>query len=212
MPMRRPAPAIEPVSAIPSNSAAFPGPIAIDDPSRIRMRGSNPSFIRRALSGPPSRPSRYSEAAAAKNEELARPCPARKSFICCSDSALRSAAVLPGIGRGLRASTENSGAYASTDHRICFPQNCLVRSAPDAAPRELAVYDHTRQASNSVLLCPCCDVSLMHVVNFDVVVRARNALDQIHRLVTRRATSGENLNLSPLTLGHLLHSPLESQL
>jgi hypothetical protein len=44
----------------------------------------------------------------------------------------------------------------------------------------------------------------MHVVYFDVVVRARNALDQIHRLVTRRATGGENLDLSPLTLGHCL--------
>jgi hypothetical protein len=47
----------------------------------------------------------------------------------------------------------------------------------------------------------------MHVVNFDIVVRSRNALDQIHRLVTRRATGGENLNLSPLTLGHSLHPP-----
>jgi hypothetical protein len=54
----------------------------------------------------------------------------------------------------------------------CFPQNCLLRSAPGAAPRELAVYDHTRQASNAALLCPRCDVCLMHVVNFDVVVRA----------------------------------------
>src|SRR5258708_19505337 len=52
----------------------------------------------------------------------------------------------------------------------CFPQNCLVRAAPGAAPRELAVYDHTRQASNAVLLRPRCDVCLMHVVNFDVVV------------------------------------------
>jgi hypothetical protein len=41
---------------------------------------------------------------------------------------------------------------------------------------------------------------LMHVVNFDVVVRARDAPDQIHGLVTRRATSTENLNLSPF--GH----------
>jgi hypothetical protein len=43
---------------------------------------------------------------------------------------------------------------------------------------------------------------LMHVMNFDVVVRARNAPDQVRRLVTRRATGSENLNLSPLTLGH----------
>jgi hypothetical protein len=42
----------------------------------------------------------------------------------------------------------------------------------------------------------------MHVMNFDVVVRARNAPDQVHRLVTRRATGSENLNLSPLALGH----------
>src|SRR6266478_2926175 len=88
------------------------------------------------------------------------------------------------------------------------PQNCLLRSALGAAPRELAVHDHTRQASNPVLLCPRCDVCLMHVMNFDVVVRSRNALDQIHRLVTCRATGGENLNLSPLTLGHLLDRSL----
>jgi len=41
----------------------------------------------------------------------------------------------------------------------------------------------------------------VHVVNLDVVGRARNALDQLYRLVTRRAAGGENLNLSPLTLG-----------
>jgi len=45
-----------------------------------------------------------------------------------------------------------------------------------AATRKLAVDDHTRQASNSVLLCPNCNVSLMHVVNFDVVARARMRL------------------------------------
>src|SRR5580700_352326 len=45
MPMRRPAAAIEPVSPIACNSAALPGPIAIDDPSRMRMRGSNRSII-----------------------------------------------------------------------------------------------------------------------------------------------------------------------
>jgi hypothetical protein len=52
----------------------------------------------------------------------------------------------------------------------------------------------------------------MHVVNFDVVGRARNALDQFHRLVTRRATGGENLYLSPLTVGHGSILLLEGQL
>jgi hypothetical protein len=42
----------------------------------------------------------------------------------------------------------------------------------------------------------------MHVVNFDVVVCARNTPDQIHCLVTGRATSSKNLNLSSLILGH----------
>src|SRR5438552_2508614 len=51
MPMRRPAAAIDPVSLIASRSAAFPGPIAIEDPSRIRMRGSKRSFIRASHGG-----------------------------------------------------------------------------------------------------------------------------------------------------------------
>src|SRR5215472_18038153 len=46
MPIRRPAAAIEPVSPMASSSAALPGPMAIDDPSRMRIRGSNLSFIR----------------------------------------------------------------------------------------------------------------------------------------------------------------------
>jgi hypothetical protein len=45
MPMRRPAAAIEPVSPMASNNAALPGPMAIDDPSKMRMRGSKRSFI-----------------------------------------------------------------------------------------------------------------------------------------------------------------------
>jgi hypothetical protein len=53
-----------------------------------------------------------------------------------------------------------------------------------------------------MLFCPRCDVRLMHVMNFDVVVRACNAPDQVHRLVTGRATGSENLNLSPFALGH----------
>jgi hypothetical protein len=91
--------------------------------------------------------------------------------------------------------------YASERSADRLSQDCLVRPSPSAAPCELAVYDDTREAPNSMLLCPCCDVCLMHVVNFDVVVCACNTPDQIHRLVTGRATSSENLNLSPLTLG-----------
>jgi hypothetical protein len=52
----------------------------------------------------------------------------------------------------------------------------------------------------------------MHVVNFDVVGRARNALDQIHRFVTGRAAGSEDLNLFPLTLGHCFILLFESQL
>src|ERR1700738_3854342 len=79
----------------------------------------------------------------------------------------------------------------------CFPQIDLVRSAPGAAIRELAVDNHARQALNPVLLCPHGDVGLVHVVNLDVVGRTCNAPDQLYGLVTGRATGGENLNLSP---------------
>jgi D-arabinose 1-dehydrogenase-like Zn-dependent alcohol dehydrogenase len=106
---------------------------------------------------------------------------------------------LAGQEAGHNGQCESHAMVRSAD---CFPQNCLVRSASGAATRELAVYDHSRQASNPVLFCPRYDVRLMHVVNFDVVRRARNTLDQLHRLVTRRATGAENLNLSPLTLDH----------
>src|ERR1700730_4268152 len=43
--MRRPAAAIDPVSPINSKSAALPGPIAIELPSRMRSRGSSRSSI-----------------------------------------------------------------------------------------------------------------------------------------------------------------------
>jgi hypothetical protein len=97
-----------------------------------------------------------------------------------------------------------NGAVAApvSDQPIACLKNCLVRPSPSAASGELAVYDDTRQAANSMLFCPRCDVRVMHVMNFDVVVRARNAPDQVHRLVTRRATGTEDLNLSPLALGH----------
>jgi hypothetical protein len=99
------------------------------------------------------------------------------------------------------------------NQRIASLKNCFVRSAPSTAPRELTVDDHTRHAFNPVLLCPHCDVCLMHVVNCDVVGRARYTLDQVHRLVTRGATRGENLDLSSMTVGHwsilLLESPLK---
>jgi hypothetical protein len=103
----------------------------------------------------------------------------------------------------VRGPRRNGGRYYGNERSSdCLSQDCLVRPAPSAAPSELAVYDDTREAPNSMLLCPCCDVRLMHVVNFDVVVCARNTPDQIHRLMTGRATSGKNLNFSPLTLGH----------
>jgi hypothetical protein len=93
-----------------------------------------------------------------------------------------------------------------------LPQNDLIRSAPGAAACELAVDDHARQASDPVLFCPRCDVSLMHVVNFDVVGRSRDAPDQFHSLVAGRATRAENLNPFPLTLGHRFILLFESQL
>ena len=43
--------------------------------------------------------------------------------------------------------------------------------------------------------------------NHDIEIHDMHALDQIHRPC--RATGGENLNLSPLTLGHLLDRSLK---
>jgi len=84
----------------------------------------------------------------------------------------------------------------------CLSQNCLVGPPPGAAARELAVDDDTGQAADAELFGPGGDVRLMHVMNFDVVVSARNASDQGFGLMTRRAASGENFDLSPSSLGH----------
>jgi len=84
----------------------------------------------------------------------------------------------------------------------CLLQNFFVRPTPRTAIRKLTVDDDTRHALNAVLLCSRRDMSLMHIVNFDVVRRARNALDHLHRLVTRRATGAEDLDLFPLCLSH----------
>jgi hypothetical protein len=53
-----------------------------------------------------------------------------------------------------------------------------------------------------MLLGTCCDVRLLHVVNFDIVVGAGNAPHHIDGLAAGRATSRENLNPASLTLGH----------
>src|SRR5271166_104315 len=112
-------------------------------------------------------------------------------------------------------------SFAATQLALClicwrsadyFPQNRFVRPPPSAATRELAVHDDTRQAPNSMLLCPGCHVCLMHVVNFDVMVRASYTSDELHCIVTRRATGTENLDLSPLTLGHASFSSRKSVL
>jgi hypothetical protein len=80
----------------------------------------------------------------------------------------------------------------------CLAQDGLVRATFGAASRELPVNYSTRQASNAVVLCPRRDVWLVHVKDFDIVGRARNALHQLDRLVARRATGGENLDLFPV--------------
>ncbi len=81
-------------------------------------------------------------------------------------------------------------------------QNGLVGSSLGAAPRQLAVNDHARQTSDAVLFGSRRDVRLMHVMDFDVVVRAGNAPDQIDGFLTGRTTSSENFDLFSLTLNH----------
>ena len=72
---------------------------------------------------------------------------------------------------------------------------------PGAAARELAVEDDTGPAADAALFGPGGYVRLMHVMNFDVVVSARNASDQGFGLTTREAASGENFDVSPSSLG-----------
>jgi hypothetical protein len=81
-----------------------------------------------------------------------------------------------------------------------LPQDGFIRSPPGAASRKCAIHDHTRQALNTVLLCSGCDMSLMHVENFDIVGRARDARNQVNRLAARRTSGGKNLDL--LLWGH----------
>jgi len=52
------------------------------------------------------------------------------------------------------------------------------------------------------------DVRLMHVMNFDVVVCAGNAPDQIDGFLTGRATSTENIDLFFFYSKPLLIPPL----
>ena len=103
------------------------------------------------------------------------------------------------------AAKASEGCLCATSERSadCLSQDCLVRPPPRAASCELAVYDDTRQAANSVLFCRRCDVRLMHVMNFDLVVRTCDPPDEVYGLVTCRATSGENLNFLSSTLRHV---------
>jgi len=81
-------------------------------------------------------------------------------------------------------------------------QGCFVRSPPGTASGKLAVDNDDRQAPNAVLLCPCGDVRLLHVVNFDVMGGTGKAPHHVDGLATGRTTSTENLDLPPLSLSH----------
>src|SRR4051794_14175884 len=63
-----------------------------------------------------------------------------------------------------------------------------IRVGPStgAAISELAVDDHRRDGANPVTLRPLGDVRLLHVVNLDLARVAREALHQVHRVITRR--------------------------
>src|ERR1700730_11056063 len=109
-------------------------------------------------------------------------------------------------------SREGTACQAVSELRIAARK--IASSGPRPAQHPASLPSTTTLGRLRIPCCfaPRCDVCLMHVVNFDVVVRARNAFDQIHRLIAHRATGGENLNLSALTLGHCFIFLSKSQL
>jgi hypothetical protein len=86
-------------------------------------------------------------------------------------------------------------AMLVSDHPIACLK--IVSSGPRPAQHP-ASWPSTKTLGR--LRIPCCfalaATCLMHVVNFNVVARSRNAPYEVHCLVTGEATGSENLNLS----------------
>src|SRR5258708_40105899 len=74
-----------------------------------------------------------------------------------------------------------------------FAQDVFVRSATRAAPGELSVDDDGRQTADAELLGSRGRITVLHIVNLDVVVRTGDPLDHPDRFFPRRAARAEDL-------------------
>ena len=90
--------------------------------------------------------------------------------------------------------------------------SCLKVASPTPRPGDkLAINNDGRHALNALLICPCGDVRLMHVVDFDAMAVAGNTPCHVDGLATDHATSTEDLDLPPLSWSHQFHSPLAAR-
>jgi hypothetical protein len=78
-------------------------------------------------------------------------------------------------------------------------QGLFVETERGVAVDETTVDDDSRQAANAVTGGCHCDGGIVHVANFDIVLGARQKLDQFHSLGAARATSCKDLDFSALS-------------
>jgi hypothetical protein len=72
----------------------------------------------------------------------------------------------------------------------------LVRAAASAASGELSIDDDGRKASDTVLLGAARDLVLMHVVDLDFMVGARDPFDHFNGLLAGGAPGAEDFDFS----------------
>jgi len=75
----------------------------------------------------------------------------------------------------------------------------LVGPSPCATTGKFTVNDDRRQAANAVLFCTGCNVMLVHVVDLNLVIRARHLLDHLNGLFARGTPRAEDFNFSFLS-------------
>ena len=78
-------------------------------------------------------------------------------------------------------------------------EDVLVGPPPCAATCKFAVNHYCGQAANTVLFCTGCNVMLVHVVDLNLVIRARHLLDHFNSLFAGGTTGAEDFNFSFLT-------------
>lgn len=79
----------------------------------------------------------------------------------------------------------------------------LIGSMALAAVSKFAIDEHTRHTTDAVLLRSAGHIGLMHIKDFNITGRARQAVDQDDGFVASRAASSEDFDFSFCSHGEL---------